>query len=219
MKLGEPVPVSVPTQNAPLPNAAPPPAPRRPLTILLQLLTWVCVLAVMAGGGLALSGLAYQTLFRNSLAEPYTLGVASGAALGAVTALRFESVTQPLGLSVVALASFAGQQVAAGILAAQEAPDTASFTTKISSEGALAVTEANDVAAFVVPLGFDDRGGDRSAQFALVVELRARNSAGAVETRQCVDQRRVCKCRSPMRVLHRRLRFQPPRRRSIQGRA
>jgi iron complex transport system permease protein len=66
------------------------------------------LLSLLAGGGLALSGLGYQTLFRNSLAEPYTLGVAGGAALGAVVALRFESAAQPLGLSAVALASFIG---------------------------------------------------------------------------------------------------------------
>jgi iron complex transport system permease protein len=66
------------------------------------------LLSLLAGGGLALSGLGFQTLFRNSLAEPYTLGVASGAALGAVAALRFETAASPLGLSAVALASFAG---------------------------------------------------------------------------------------------------------------
>jgi iron complex transport system permease protein len=66
------------------------------------------LLSLLAGGGLALSGLGYQTLFRNSLAEPYTLGVASGAALGAVVALRFENAAAPMGLSLVALASFAG---------------------------------------------------------------------------------------------------------------
>jgi iron complex transport system permease protein len=40
------------------------------------------ILAVAVGGILALSGLCYQTLFSNSLASPYTLGVSSGAALG-----------------------------------------------------------------------------------------------------------------------------------------
>lgn len=67
------------------------------------------LLALLAGGGLALSGLGYQTLFRNSLAEPYTLGVASGAALGAVLALRFGGgAANAVGISGVALASFAG---------------------------------------------------------------------------------------------------------------
>lgn len=39
--------------------------------------------AFLVGSGLALAGVAFQALFRNPLAEPYTLGVSSGAALGA----------------------------------------------------------------------------------------------------------------------------------------
>jgi cobalamin transport system permease protein len=46
------------------------------------------LLALLAGGGLAISGASFQTLFRNPLAEPYTLGLASGAALGAVFAVQ-----------------------------------------------------------------------------------------------------------------------------------
>jgi iron complex transport system permease protein len=65
------------------------------------------LLALLGGAALAVSGLGFQTLFRNALAEPYTLGISSGAALGAVLALRFEG-GQLLGLSLVALASFAG---------------------------------------------------------------------------------------------------------------
>ncbi|MFL6197291.1 MAG: FecCD family ABC transporter permease [Thermoanaerobaculia bacterium] len=65
------------------------------------------LLSILGGAALAVSGLGFQTLFRNSLAEPYTLGVSSGAALGAVLALRIEG-GQFLGLPLVALASFAG---------------------------------------------------------------------------------------------------------------
>lgn len=39
--------------------------------------------AFLAGAGLSLCGLLFQTLFRNPLASPYTLGISSGAALGA----------------------------------------------------------------------------------------------------------------------------------------
>ncbi len=38
--------------------------------------------AIVAGGGLALSGLLMQTLFRNPLAGPFVLGISSGASLG-----------------------------------------------------------------------------------------------------------------------------------------
>jgi len=65
------------------------------------------LLSLLGGAALAVSGLGFQTLFRNALAEPYTLGISSGAALGAVLALRFEG-GQFLGLSLVGLASFAG---------------------------------------------------------------------------------------------------------------
>ena len=52
------------------------------------------LLAVLIGGSLALAGATLQVLFRNPLAEPWTLGVAGGAAVGAFLpqvfpALRF----------------------------------------------------------------------------------------------------------------------------------
>lgn len=40
------------------------------------------VTAIIAGGGLAISGLLMQTLFRNPLAGPFVLGLSSGASLG-----------------------------------------------------------------------------------------------------------------------------------------
>ncbi len=42
------------------------------------------LLAMTAGGCLSLAGCLFQAMLRNSLATPYTLGVSSGAALGAV---------------------------------------------------------------------------------------------------------------------------------------
>ena len=43
-----------------------------------------CCLWVLVGGALAIAGATFQALLRNPLAEPYTLGVSSGAAVGAV---------------------------------------------------------------------------------------------------------------------------------------
>ena len=45
------------------------------------------ILAIMVGGGLALAGAVFQALLRNPLAEPYILGISSGAATGAVLVL------------------------------------------------------------------------------------------------------------------------------------
>jgi len=46
------------------------------------------LLAFLAGAALSLGGMAFQALFRNPLATPFTLGVSGGAALGATIAIR-----------------------------------------------------------------------------------------------------------------------------------
>lgn len=45
------------------------------------------VLGMLVGGTLAISGASYQGVFRNPLADPYLLGIAAGAALGATLAI------------------------------------------------------------------------------------------------------------------------------------
>jgi len=47
------------------------------------------IMAVLVGFGLALSGTVFQAILRNPLASPYTLGIASSAGFGAVTAIIF----------------------------------------------------------------------------------------------------------------------------------
>jgi iron complex transport system permease protein len=61
----------------------------------------------VSGAGLAAAGVAFQALLRNPLAEPYTLGVSSGASLGAAIAIRF-GLLGALGSTGVALLAFAG---------------------------------------------------------------------------------------------------------------
>lgn len=73
------------------------------------------LLALLSGAALAVSGLGFQTLFRNPLAEPYTLGVSSGAALGAVLALRLGG-SVVFGLPLVAFASFVGALCATALI-------------------------------------------------------------------------------------------------------
>nr|WP_216831683.1 iron ABC transporter permease [Alkalihalobacterium elongatum] len=52
------------------------------------------LLAMFVGGALALAGAAFQGFLKNPLADPYTLGVSSGAAVGAV-AVMFFGITLP----------------------------------------------------------------------------------------------------------------------------
>jgi len=84
--------------------------------IVWQLRVPRLLLALLAGGGLAVCGAAFQTLFGNPLAEPYTLGVAGGAALGAVLAQQLISVAVLGGFPVVAVASFTGALAASSVI-------------------------------------------------------------------------------------------------------
>ncbi len=65
--------------------------------------------AVLVGGGLAVAGCIFQSLLQNPLADPYTLGISSGAAFGASIAilLLIIGVTLPASLVIPSLA-FAG---------------------------------------------------------------------------------------------------------------
>lgn len=51
-------------------------------TIVIDIRLVKAIMALLAGIALALSGLQMQTLFRNPMAGPYTLGISSGASLG-----------------------------------------------------------------------------------------------------------------------------------------
>lgn len=55
--------------------------------ILVQLRLPRCLTGALAGAALALSGLLMQTLFRNPLAGPYSMGISSGATLGVALAV------------------------------------------------------------------------------------------------------------------------------------
>jgi iron complex transport system permease protein len=85
-----------------------------PLSLLRDGIVWQLrlprVLAAAAvGAGLAVSGAVMQALTRNPLADPYLLGLSSGASLGAVSVLL-------LGITVLLpLAAFIGAMLALGL--------------------------------------------------------------------------------------------------------
>ena len=82
--------------------------------VLLELRLPRVLLAVLVGAGLAVSGAAYQGVFRNALADPYLLGAAAGAGLGATLVIAY-APSQSLGpVGVVPLAAFVGALVGVG---------------------------------------------------------------------------------------------------------
>lgn len=106
--------------------------------------------AAAVGAGLALSGAVMQAITRNPLADPYLLGVSSGAALGAVAVLLLGfAVALPLAAFVgallalgatLALAGIGGRltpsrTILAGIAVAQGASALVSFAIVASAQG------------------------------------------------------------------------------------
>ena len=75
-------------------------------TILFSIRLPRTILIALVGAALAGSGATYQGLFRNPLADPYLIGVASGAGLGAILAMSFRWPYTILGLLTVPLAAF-----------------------------------------------------------------------------------------------------------------
>ncbi|MEU4623276.1 iron chelate uptake ABC transporter family permease subunit [Actinoplanes sp. NPDC023801] len=93
-------------------------APAEPLPRLLDALIWESrIPRVLLGGtvgvALAISGAVLQSVTRNPLADPYLLGVSSGASTGAVAVLMLGIGAGSLSLSTGA---FAGALVSFGVL-------------------------------------------------------------------------------------------------------
>lgn len=76
--------------------------------ILITLRLPRTVLMAVTGAALAGSGAAYQGLFRNPLADPYLIGVASGAGLGAILAFTYGGSITLLGYMTIPAAAFVG---------------------------------------------------------------------------------------------------------------
>jgi len=70
------------------------------------------LMGLMIGASLAVTGAALQALFRNPLADPYTLGVSGGGTVGASIAIALGWSSRVFGTPLVFLASFAGAMLA-----------------------------------------------------------------------------------------------------------
>jgi len=68
-------------------------------------------MGVLAGVGLAVAGAMFQSLFRNPLADPFTLGVSSGASLAAAFCMLHGVSGLIFGVSKLSVAAFAGALV------------------------------------------------------------------------------------------------------------
>jgi len=108
------------------------------------------VLGALVGGMLALAGAAYQGAFRNPLADPYLLGAASGAELGATIAIAVAGGSTVLGAGVVPAAAFVGALIAvAAAYALGRSVRGARSVTSLILAGVAVATFLNAVQVYV----------------------------------------------------------------------
>jgi iron complex transport system permease protein len=108
------------------------------------------VLGALVGGMLATAGAAYQGAFRNPLADPYLLGAASGAELGATLAIALAPGSTVLGINLVPVAAFAGALLAvAGAYALGKTVRGARSVTSLILAGVAIAAFLNAVQTYV----------------------------------------------------------------------
>jgi iron complex transport system permease protein len=85
-------------------------------TIILEIRFPRVILAGLVGAALALAGATYQGLFRNPLADPYLIGVAQGASLGAVIGFLLPFDWHGMGFGIIPLLAFTGAVISVAIV-------------------------------------------------------------------------------------------------------
>lgn len=127
------------------------------------------VLAATVGAGLAAAGMALQAMVRNLLADPYLLGVSSGASTGAAAAILF-GVTLGVGEHVLSTSAFAGA-VAASVLVYVVARSAGRVTsTRLLLAGVAVGYALQAVTSFLI-FASDSAEGARSVMFWLLGSL------------------------------------------------
>jgi iron complex transport system permease protein len=85
-------------------------------TIILEIRLPRVILAGIVGAALAVAGATYQGLFRNPLADPYLIGAAQGAALGAVVGFLLPFDWREIGFGIIPMLAFGGALASVAIV-------------------------------------------------------------------------------------------------------
>jgi iron complex transport system permease protein len=118
--------------------------------ILLQIRLPRVVLVALTGAALACSGTAYQGLFRNPLADPYLIGVASGAGLGAIAVIALRAAHPLIGAPLVPVGAFAGALLTVALVYAIGRVGRSTPITTLLLAGVAVGTLATSIATFLL---------------------------------------------------------------------
>lgn len=119
-------------------------------TIIMQIRLPRVLLVALTGASLAMSGATYQGLFRNPLADPFLIGVASGAGLGAISAVACDWQRSALGALAIPLTAFAGASVTVALVYSLSRVGRSAPTTTLILSGVAIGTLASSISTFIL---------------------------------------------------------------------
>lgn len=119
-------------------------------TILLEIRLPRVILAGLVGAGLSVAGATYQGLFRNPLADPYLVGVAGGAGLGATVAMAAPLPAGLYALGAVQIAAFLGAVATVALVYSMARVGRTTPVTTLLLAGVAVGSLASALTAFVM---------------------------------------------------------------------
>ena len=113
------------------------------------------ILGLIVGGLLAVAGASYQGVFRNPLADPYLLGVAAGAGLGATIAIVSGATNGEGMFDALPIAAFLGSAVAVTItLAVGGAVGRSTSTASLLLAGVAVASLFTAIQTYIQPVSY-----------------------------------------------------------------
>ncbi|GAB6109929.1 iron ABC transporter permease [Fusibacter bizertensis] len=127
------------------------------------------ILAISVGGGLSVCGIVMQAIVRNPLADPYILGVSSGASLGATIAILL-GVGVVFGTGYVGIVAFMGAFIAAIFVMAIANIGSRATSVKLLLSGLAINAVFSSFSSFIVFFA-NDKDGIQDITFWLMGSL------------------------------------------------
>lgn len=128
------------------------------ITVIYELRLPRVLLAAGIGMGLALSGIVMQAIVQNPLADPYILGLSSGASLGATSAI-FLGIADIFGVQSIGISAFLGCLIVSLFIVYLAKTSTHSNNTVKLLLGGMALSAiCSSFSSFIVYMGSNKQG-------------------------------------------------------------
>ena len=144
------------------------------VTVIYELRLPRVILAAGIGMGLSLSGVVMQSIVQNPLADPYILGLSSGASLGATMAI-FLGLADWFGVQAVGICAFIGcLLVSLFIVYLAKSGKSINNTVKLLLGGMALSAVCSSISSFVVYMGSNKQGMESATYWLMGSVANAR---------------------------------------------